>query len=398
MKKKIAIINQRYGLEVNGGSELYSRQIAERLIAKYDVEVLTSCAVEYVKWSNYYKEGVETINGVTVRRFKTVHERIPKIFSALDSYMLSNPDADVETSDKWIENMGPYCPELVEYVDEHQDEYEAIIVVTYLYYTAVKSIVRIKDKAIFIPTAHQEPFIHFDMYKKVFGAADAFVFLTDEEKDLVHAIFHNEDVPYEVMGVGVDVPENVDSERFKKKYNLDEYIIYVGRIDEGKDCPRLFKYFLEYKKRNKNNLKLVLMGKAVCDIPKSADIISLGFVSDEDKFDGIKGAKALILPSKFESLSISVLEAMTLSIPVIVNGICDVLKGHCVKSNGGLYYKNYFEFEGCVNYMLEHPEEYKMLCANARKYVEDYFQWDDIMKKFDRIIERVGNSSHEDEQ
>ena len=398
MKKKIAIINQRYGLEVNGGSELYSRQIAERLIAKYDVEVLTSCAVEYVKWSNYYKEGVETINGVTVRRFKTVHERIPKIFSALDSYMLSNPDADVETSDKWIENMGPYCPELVEYVDEHQDEYEAIIVVTYLYYTAVKSIVRIKDKAIFIPTAHQEPFIHFDMYKKVFGAADAFVFLTDEEKDLVHAIFHNEDVPYEVMGVGVDVPENVDSERFKKKYNLDEYIIYVGRIDEGKDCPRLFKYFLEYKKRNKNNLKLVLMGKAVCDIPKSPDIISLGFVSDEDKFDGIKGAKALILPSKFESLSISVLEAMTLSIPVIVNGICDVLKGHCVKSNGGLYYKNYFEFEGCVNYMLEHPEEYKMLCANARKYVEDYFQWDDIMKKFDRIIERVGNSSHKDEQ
>lgn len=398
MKKKIAIINQRYGLEVNGGSELYSRQIAERLIARYDVEVLTSCAVEYVKWSNYYKEGVETIHGVTVRRFKTVHERIPKIFSALDSYMLSNPDADVETSDKWIENMGPYCPELVEYVDEHQDEYEAIIVVTYLYYTAVKSIVRIKDKAIFIPTAHQEPFIHFDMYKKVFGAADAFVFLTDEEKDLVHAIFHNEDVPYEVMGVGVDVPAQVDSERFKKKYNLDEYIIYVGRIDEGKDCPRLFKYFLEYKKRNKNNLKLVLMGKAVCDIPKSPDIISLGFVSDEDKFDGIKGAKALILPSKFESLSISVLEAMTLSIPVIVNGICDVLKGHCVKSNGGLYYKNYFEFEGCVNYMLEHPEEYRMLCANARKYVEDYFQWDDIMKKFDRIIERVGNSSHKDEQ
>ena len=64
--KKIAIINQRYGLEVNGGSELYSREIAERLKAKYEVEVLTSCAVEYVKWSNYYKEGVEDINGVTV--------------------------------------------------------------------------------------------------------------------------------------------------------------------------------------------------------------------------------------------------------------------------------------------------------------------------------------------
>lgn len=395
MKKKIAIINQRYGLEVNGGSELYSRQIAEKLIAKYDVEVLTSCAVEYVKWSNYYKEGVEQINGVTVRRFKTLHEREPKVFSALDSMMLSNPHIEEEISEQWIEHMGPYCPELVEYVDKHQDEYEAIIVVTYLYYTAVKSIVRIKNKAIFIPTAHQEPFIHFDMYKKVFGAADAYVFLTDEEKDLVHSIFHNEDVPYEVMGVGVEVPEVVDSERFKKKYNLDNYLIYVGRIDEGKDCPRLFKYFLEYKRRVKNDLKMVLMGKAVCDIPKSPDIISLGFVSEEDKFDGIKGAKALILPSKFESLSISVLEAMTLSVPVIVNGICDVLKGHCVKSNGGLYYKNYFEFEGCINYMMEHPEEYAIMCKNARKYVEDYFQWDDIMKKFDRIIERVGKTDED---
>ena len=397
MKKKIAIINQRYGLEVNGGSELYSRQIAEKLIAKYDVEVLTSCAVEYVKWSNYYKEGVEQINGVTVRRFKTLHEREPKVFSALDSMMLSNPHIEEEISEQWIEHMGPYCPELVEYVDKHQDEYEAIIVVTYLYYTAVKSIVRIKNKAVFIPTAHQEPFIHFDMYKKVFGAADAYVFLTDEEKDLVHSIFHNEDVPYEVMGVGVEVPEVVDSERFKKKYNLDNYLIYVGRIDEGKDCPRLFKYFLEYKRRVKSDLKLVLMGKAVCDIPKSPDIISLGFVSEEDKFDGIKGAKALILPSKFESLSISVLEAMTLSVPVIVNGICDVLKGHCVKSNGGLYYKNYFEFEGCINYMMEHPEEYAIMCKNARKYVEDYFQWDDIMKKFDSIIERVGKASDDKE-
>ena len=395
MKKKIAIINQRYGLEVNGGSELYSRQIAEKLIAKYDVEVLTSCAVEYVKWSNYYKEGMEQINGVTVRRFKTLHEREPKVFSALDSMMLSNPHIEEEISEQWIEHMGPYCPELVEYVDKHQDEYEAIIVVTYLYYTAVKSIVRIKNKAIFIPTAHQEPFIHFDMYKKVFGAADAYVFLTDEEKDLVHSIFHNEDVPYEVMGVGVEVPEVVDSERFKKKYNLDNYLIYVGRIDEGKDCPRLFKYFLEYKRRVKSDLKLVLMGKAVCDIPKSPDIISLGFVSEEDKFDGIKGAKALILPSKFESLSISVLEAMTLSVPVIVNGICDVLKGHCVKSNGGLYYKNYFEFEGCINYMMEHPEEYAIMCKNARKYVEDYFQWDDIMKKFDSIIERVGKTDED---
>ncbi|MGN0481789.1 MAG: glycosyltransferase family 4 protein, partial [Lachnospiraceae bacterium] len=217
----------------------------------------------------------------------------------------------------------------------------------------------------------------------------AYIFLTPEEKKLVHGLFNNANIPYDVMGVGVDVPENTNADRFKKKTGLDNYIIYVGRIDEGKDCPRLFKYFLEYKERNDNDLKLVLMGKEVVSVPKHKDIISLGFVSDEDKFDGISGAKALILPSKYESLSISVLEAMTLSVPVIVNGICDVLKGHCIKSNAGLYYRNYFEFEGCVNYMLEHPKEYGIMKKNAVQYVKDNFQWDDIMAKFDRMIEFV---------
>lgn len=389
--KKIAIINQRYGLEVNGGSELYSRQIAERLVKKYEVEVLTSCAIEYVKWGNHYKEGVETIHGVTVRRFKTLHERTPRKFTALDVEMLQNPNVTEEQANRWIEEMGPYCPNLVDYIDAHQNEYDAIIIVTYLYYPAVKSIVRVKDKVIFIPTAHQEPYIHFKMYAPVFNAPKAYVFLTDEEKELVHGIFHNEHIPCEVMGVGVEVPQVVDAERFKKKYKLENYIIYVGRIDEGKDCPRLFQYFMEYKKRVRGDLKLVLMGKAVVSVPDHKDIVSLGFVSEEDKFDGIKGARALILPSRFESLSISVLEAMTLSVPVVVNGICDVLRGHCTKSNGGLYYKNYFEFEGCLNYLLQHEKEYRVMCENARAYVEKYFQWEDIMARFDRIIEKVGN-------
>lgn len=168
---------------------------------------------------------------------------------------------------------------------------------------------------------------------------------------------------------------------------MDNYLIYVGRIDLGKDCPRMFEYFMEYKKRNNGNLKLVLMGKAVVDVPKHPDIINLGFVSDEDKFNGIKGAKALVLPSKYESLSISVLEAMRLSVPVIVNGRCDVLRGHCTKSNGGLYYNNYFEFEGSINYMLSHDVAYQEMQQNALSYVNKYFDWKIIMEKFDKMIE-----------
>ena len=193
------------------------------------------------------------------------------------------------------------------------------------------------------------------------------------------------------MGTGVEVPCTPDESAFRSKFDITgDYIIYVGRIDEGKNCPEMFRYFMEYKTRNpESGLKLVLMGKPVCKIPKHKDILSLGFVSEEDKFSGISGAKALVLPSEFESLSISVLEAMTLSVPVIVNGRCEVLKGHCVKSNGGLYYTNYFEFEGILRYIFSHEGEYALMRKNAKKYIDDNYCWEVIIDSFKEVIDNI---------
>jgi len=388
MKKKIAIINQRYGQEVNGGSELYTRQIAEHLGQFYDVEVLTSCALDYTTWENYYAPGVQIINGVQVRRFFIEHSRNENVFPGLDAMIHKNPAVSEAVSDAWIEQLGPFCPSLVEYVGVHRDEYHLFIVVTYLYYPAVKSMPLIGDKAIFIPTAHQEPYIHFDMYKKVFTSANAFVFLTDEEKALVESQFQLNNFRYEVMGVGIDVPEIIN-DKIIKQFQHQNYIIYVGRIDEGKDCPRLFQYFREYKKRNSGDLKLILMGKEACCIPADKDIVPMGFVSEEMKFAGIQNARILMLPSKYESLSIAVLEAMQLGTPVLVNGACDVLKGHCTRSNAGLYYKNYFEFETCINYMLFNKALTDQMAVNAKAYINQFFTWDSIMKRFCKLIEEL---------
>ena len=133
------------------------------------------------------------------------------------------------------------------------------------------------------------------------------------------------------------------------------------------------------------------MGKAILDIPKHPDILSLGFVSEEEKFSGIAGSKVLILPSEFESLSISVLEAMALKIPVLVNGKCEVLKGHCLKSNGGLYYMNYDEFEGCLDYLQKRLGIYTQMKESAKEYVDKFFKWDVILDHFRDIISYVSN-------
>ena len=385
--KRIALVNQRYGLEVNGGSEFYTRLIAERLAEKYQVDVITTKALDYTTWEDHYTADEEEINGVRVLRFGVEKPRAAD-FNEFNGKYLSSGKRDIDTEKIWFEKQGPYSPAAISYIRENIGNYDVFIFVTYLYYLTVMGLPEVAEKAILIPTAHEEPFIHFKTFEKLFTLPKAFVFLTDEEKALVQGLFNCKHIPCQVMGTGVDIPCEPDEKSFREKFGIDgDYIIYVGRIDEGKDCPTMFKYFTEYKKRRpESKLKLVLMGKQVCDIPKHRDIISLGFVSEEDKFSGISGAKALVLPSRYESLSISVLEAMSLSVPVIVNGICEVLKGHCVKSNGGLYYMNYFEFEGIIDYIFSHDGEYQCMRENARKYVEENYRWDVIMKKFDEIL------------
>lgn len=384
--KKIAMINQRYGLEVNGGSEYYTRLIAEHLQEQYEIEVLTTKAVDYVTWENYYTESVENINGITVRRFPVEHTRDMRKFGEVYTKLLQNHHRTAAEEKAWLEEQGPYSPELIQYIEEHADDYDLFVFVTYLYYSTCAGIRKVWDKAVLIPTAHDEPCVYLNIYKDVFTKCKAIVYLTDEERAFVHQQFHNENIPNIVTAVGIDMPQ-VDMS--KQKFTESPYIIYVGRIDESKGCNVLFKYFLEYKKRNPGNLKLVLMGKAVLDIPEHEDIISLGFVSEEEKFAGINNALALILPSHFESLSISVLEALQVETPVIVNGGCDVLKGHCVKSNAGLYYENYWEFEGCLNYILFHEEERSVMAKNGKKYVDNNFTWDIVTDNLSRLFDRA---------
>ncbi len=391
--KKIALVNQRYGLEVNGGSEYYTRLIAERLTDEFQVDVITTKALDYTDWNNYYTTDEEDINGVHVRRFPTEKCRAEDFNEYNGEYLskIAGGHFSEEEEKIWFEKQGPYCPAAIDFIRKNRDNYDAFIFVTYLYYLTVMGMPEVAEKSVFIPTAHEEPFIHFKTFEKIFRLPKAFVFLTDEEKNLVQNLFNNREIPCEVMGTGVEIPCKPDKTAFRQKFGIkDDYIIYVGRIDEGKDCPMMFRYFMEYKGRHpENRLKLVLMGKPVCKIPRHGDIITLGFVSEEDKFSGISGAKALVLPSKFESLSISVLEAMTLSVPVIVNGVCEVLKGHCIKSNGGLYYMNYFEFEGILDYIFSHDEEYALLCRNAADYIEKNYRWDVIMKKFKEVIDSI---------
>lgn len=389
MKSRICFIVQRYGKKVNGGAELQCREMAERMCTRYqEVHVLTTKAIDYMTWKDEYTNEEEVINGVHVHRFSVEHIRDQDAFNTINAKFLS-AGLTQEEEYEWIEKQGPAVPKLVRYLKRKKDYFDAFIFFTYLYYPTVMGIREVKEKAILVPEAHEEPFLKMKIYQEVFHAPRFFFFNTTEEKELVRRRFQEMPVSCEIGGFGIETPETVDADAFKRKYGLQRFLLYVGRIDEGKNCHILFQYFQEYKKRNQSDLKLVLIGKPVIPVPKHRDILSLGFLDEQDKFNGIAAAQMLILPSAFESLSIVVLEAMSLSTPVLVNGACKVLKGHCRKSNGALYYENYFEFEGAANYIQDNPETVRRLCENAKKYAEENYNWERIEDRLRSLIERI---------
>lgn len=395
--KRIALVNQRYGLEVNGGSEYYTRLVAEKLKNDYEVEILTSKALSYEKWADYYQDDVEDIHGVTVRRFSVLHERndfLMKILSRIITRLHLNTKALCAL---WVRCQGPYVPELVEYIRRNKERYCAIIFVTYLYYPTVVGMQQAKEKAIFIPTAHDEPYIHFKSHAPLFQMPRAFIYLTQEERDFVQGLYHNEHIPSVVAGVGVDLPGHVDAGRFRDKFHVEgDYVVYVGRVDKSKGCAEMIAFFRRFRDeliregRQAEGLPtLVIMGQKFMEIPHDLNIRYLGFVSEEDKFDALQGAKALWLPSQFESLSISVLEAMSLQVPVLVNGNCEVLKGHVQKSRGGMYYTEYAQCRNALYKLLYQEQERGEMGKNAYQYIEKNYLWDKILDTIKGLIEGI---------
>ena len=263
MKEKIAFVVQRYGEEVIGGSESECRMYAERLTPYYDVEVITTCAIDHLTWRNDHAPGVSTLHGVTVRRFPVSRERdLGRFFQLSQQLTAKGSGRTEEEIEEWLRVQGPVADGAIDYLCEHAGEYKVVLFMTYLFYLTAVGLPRFPGRSILIPTAHDEWSMYFACYREIFEYARGFVYNSEAEHRFVDSLFlETAGKPSITIGAGVEYPAGLLPD-IRERFGITRpYVLYCGRVEGANGCDRLIDYFAAYKRRFGGELMLVLTGK-----------------------------------------------------------------------------------------------------------------------------------------
>jgi glycosyltransferase involved in cell wall biosynthesis len=427
---KIALIVQRYGPEVLGGSEHLCRLVAERLAATHDVEVITTCARDYVTWKNEYPEGADRVKGVTIRRFPTAVPRDIEAFNRYSEWIYHTSHSRADEMN-WLKQQGPWAPALIEYLTRSHQQYDVLIFFTYLYATTVRGLEVAPQRSILVSTAHDEPAIRLEIFKDVFKRPAALCYLTESEREFVQAHFVDRPLLEEVVGVGIDLPQQQPYPRmperppdddvpttggdggaseeeplarefpshllargavFRRRHRLyGPIVLYGGRIDPGKGCEELIQYFSEYVKEG-GDATLALMGVKLMALPEEPFIRFAGLLSERERLQALEAATVVVCPSPYESLSLLALESLSVGTPVLVNARSAALVEHAIRSNGGLWYADRDEFVEALKLLIRDESLRRALGRNGRDYVRRHYRWDVVLGKYERLFAKIRNA------
>jgi glycosyltransferase involved in cell wall biosynthesis len=324
-----------------------------------------------------------------------------KVFADLSDEVF-DARASNERQEEWFRENGPDAPALLDHLRAQGHEYDLVLFWSYRYYPAYFGLPIVADRSVLVPTAEEDPAIGLDVLGDYFKKPAGYLFLTPEEQELVSRCAGQPLAPAAVVGSGLDpVPDPGSRTADRGLPTADpalprgvpgDFVLYLGRIDHNKGCHTLFEYFQQHLADGGRDATLVLAGPAKIPIPDHPRIRALGFVDDRVRDALLVHARALIVPSPYESLSIALLEGWNHGVPALVNGDCAVLRGQVRRADGGLYYRSAREFSAGVDWLLTHAEDARAIGRQGHAYVDREYRWPVVMERVESLLSSVATS------
>ena len=392
--RTLGLVTPRYGEEVVGGTEHWLRTLCEHLVGErgWQVEVFTTCARSAETWADEYPAGTAVVNGVTVRRHRSVSGRNADYLHLLPALRRDPGSWTAAATERYLELVGPVCPAAVDAAAA--SGCELVAVTPYLYWPTVAAVRRLGRRVIFHGAAHDEPELYLPVMASVFGSVGGFAFNTFSERALVERTFPVGHLPSAVIGNAVNEGRG-DPAAARRVLGLgadEPFVVCVGKVEQSKGSPALARLWATYRRRRPDAPKLVFIGPvhdrsepALAD----AGIVLAGATPEDVKWGALAGAEMLVAPSAQESFSLVVLEAWLAGRPVLVNGRCGPTVEHCRRSGGGLWFDEYADFEVTVDRLLADEPLRAALAERGARYTRTVFAWPAMLDRYEELAARI---------
>jgi len=382
--KRIAFIAPRFSEgDTIGGAETLIKNLAMRTAeAGHDTILLTTCAKNHFTWANDLPPGERVFGKLKVRFFSVDSDRNIPAFLAVQEVISRGSKVSRQEELTWLSN-SVNSREMYDYLRVHGGSFDRIVAGPYLFGVTYFASKIHPDRTMLVPCLHDEPFAYLAEIADMFRGVAGCMFNTEPERDLAVRLYDLPAGHCHVVGMGLeDFASDPNIFAAKRKIGCP-YVIYSGRREPLKGIPTLLDYILAFRLRTGRNIKLVVTGSGPMDIPSglAGHVVDTGFLPEAEKRNAMAGAIAFCHPSRNESLSIVLLESWLARTPALVTARSDVLRYQCRKSNGGLWFNSYPEFEEELSLLLDNPELCRTLGEQGREYVLREYSWERVEKR-----------------
>jgi glycosyltransferase involved in cell wall biosynthesis len=406
---RIAFVMTWFGRDAAGGAESEARGLIQALrihAPEIEVEVFATTLKEFAAdWDTaFHPAGTQLEDGVPIHRFAA--EAINRdVFHFLNGTYLMKGGTEAcwnnhqqrrspvdPLAEAYFLRHMIYSPALLEQLIKQRDEYDAFVLIPYLFTTTVLASHLIGDRCLLLPCLHDERYAFMDIYEDAFNAVHSALCHVRSEVDLYRRLYPHA-APPTLLGeqVDVDVPQG-NAEQFRTKYGITApFLLYAGRQVEGKNLPLLIDWFTTHRQSSPEHadLQLVLLGKGDLDFSKTPGVHALGYIPAEDKLGAYRAALSLVMLSVFESFSIVLMEAWLQETPVIVHADCAVTRDHVNDSSGGLAVRDVEEFTAAINRLRADEKLRMQMGQKGRAYVLEHYRPEMIVQRFKKALEAV---------